>query len=322
MVSTVTDANPARAPDGGDARRGPPRVSQMPTQVCEPSANPSRFQIGTSLLRVSISARQASNAAARCAAETTTTTAASPTFSGPTRCSAARAITSWSAATFSATSRSSLAASGWASYSRAVTTAPGASGVWSRTVPRKTAVPPAAGSATIASSSSTDNGEVRICVWMLLTSSIIPYPAPDAGRAALRRGTRSRSDRPSGAALLPGPAHQGGRADQGDGGAGRAERGGGVLLAEPAGERGVVAGHLVQQGLEGLDVRVLRYEAGLLQPLGGHRPRVHDVLQVGGRRRRQVQPVQPLGGAQRQAGRQLHPPQSGAGLHLLLAQPA
>ena len=75
--------------------------------------------------------------------------------------------------------------------------------MWSRTVPRKIAVPPAAGSATTASSSSTDNGEVRIWTWMLLMppSSRIGDPRREDGLLRLRPPGRAAQDEQGDAAM-------------------------------------------------------------------------------------------------------------------------
>ena len=69
-------------------------ISGDPTHSSVPSANRWCFQIGTSSLRVSMSARDASKDVPRWAEAVATTTAASPICRVPVRCTAASACTS------------------------------------------------------------------------------------------------------------------------------------------------------------------------------------------------------------------------------------
>ena len=85
-----------------------------PTHSSVPSPKRWCFQIGTSALSVSISAREASKASPRCAAVVAMTTAMSPIARLPVRCTAATPCTSYSSATRSQTSRSLASAVGWA----------------------------------------------------------------------------------------------------------------------------------------------------------------------------------------------------------------
>jgi hypothetical protein len=81
----------AARPPGRRSGRADPLVGAVGERWC--------FQIGTSALSVSISARVASNASPRWAAAVATTTAMSPIASRPTRCTAATPCTSYSSAT-------------------------------------------------------------------------------------------------------------------------------------------------------------------------------------------------------------------------------
>src|SRR5690606_36245444 len=107
-----------------------------------PPAHVSRFQMGTVRFRVSMPKRAAANASSRWGAETTTTTAHSPTARTPVRCSSAIRPTSGQRARASSAMAASRGTTwdSYASYSRRAT--PGRPGAWSRAVPENRTTAP------------------------------------------------------------------------------------------------------------------------------------------------------------------------------------
>ena len=131
----------------------------MPTHATEPSAKLCCFQIGTRAFTSSINSLPAAKASPRCPAATATTTARSPMASKPVRWTAATAIASCFCRNLVGDLLQHDDRVGMRLVAQRVTSRPPSE---DRTVPMNTVVPPAAGSATAASTSSTDNGRSRI----------------------------------------------------------------------------------------------------------------------------------------------------------------
>src|SRR5580704_2684633 len=166
-------------------------------------------------------------------------------------------------------------------------------------------MPPAAGSATAARTSSTDSSDSRM---------------------AIRRTTLTNQGylaAPSGVTMAAtGPADDGGGPDHGDRrpGGGRGDRG--LLTRDPAAGQGVPALALIEQDTQHLLIAEPGAPARLAERGAVHHPGVHHVPQVYGGRRRHPDPVQPLRGAERQPGRQLDALQPAELLDLVLLEPA
>src|SRR4029077_645977 len=268
----------------------------VPTHSAVPSSKRWCFQIGTEAFKMSIRSRQASNAWVRCGQDTASTTARSPTARSPTRCTAAMPMTGYFSAITPATRRSSSTADGCALYDSPLTPR---SWSESRTAPANSAMPPAAGSATAARTSSTDSSD---------------------SRTAIRRTTLTRQGYLVATVTPAGPPDDSGGADHGHRGPGRGDRG--LLARDPAAGQCVPALPLVEQDLQRLGVADPRTPAGRAERGTVHHPRVHHVPQVYGRRRGHPDPVQPLRGAERQPGGQLAALQPADLLPLVLLQPA
>src|SRR6266568_7417926 len=170
-------------------------------------------------------------------------------------------------------------------------------------------IPPAAGSVTALSTSSTDSGP-SLSSASLIALTVQSYPPLPAGVPAWSGG----------AAAAPGPAHDRRGTNHRDGGAGRGDRR--ILPGEAASRDGDPASPVLKQDTEGRRVVELRPPARLPQGPAVHHPRINDKVQVGDRRGGNAGPVQPLRGAERQPGVQLDPAQPGKFLNLLLFQPS
>src|SRR5271157_1342662 len=149
-------------------------------------------------------------------------------------------------------------------------------------------MPPAAGSATAARTSSTDSSDSRTAI-RRTTLTAQGYLAASSGvtMAAAR------------------PADDGRGADHGDRRPGGGRRDRGLLARDPAAGQGVPALALIEQDAQHLLVAEPGAPAGLAERGAVHHPGVDHVPQVYGRRPGHPDAVQPLRGPERQPGRQL-----------------